>query len=44
VALVQCFAKVLAQAGAQVVLASRRIDRLKELRAEIESEGVQRML
>ncbi|GGX32248.1 SDR family oxidoreductase [Undibacterium squillarum] len=33
------FAKVLAQAGAQVVLASRRIDRLKELRAEIESEG-----
>jgi len=28
------FAKVLAQAGAQVVLASRRIDRLKELRAE----------
>lgn len=33
------FAKVLAQAGAQVVLASRRIDRLKELRAEIEAEG-----
>ena len=33
------FAKILAQAGAQVVLASRRIDRLKELRAEIESEG-----
>ncbi|MFI4938862.1 MAG: SDR family oxidoreductase [Burkholderiales bacterium] len=33
------FAKVLAQAGAQVVLASRRIDRLKELRAEIESDG-----
>jgi NAD(P)-dependent dehydrogenase (short-subunit alcohol dehydrogenase family) len=33
------FAKVLAQAGAQVVLASRRIERLKELRAEIESEG-----
>ena len=29
------FAKILAQAGAQVVLASRRIDRLKELRAEI---------
>jgi NAD(P)-dependent dehydrogenase (short-subunit alcohol dehydrogenase family) len=33
------FAKVLAQAGAQVVLASRRVDRLKELRAEIESHG-----
>lgn len=33
------FAKVLAQAGAQVVLASRRLDRLKELRAEIEAEG-----
>lgn len=33
------FAKVLALAGAQVVLASRRIDRLKELRAEIEAEG-----
>ena len=33
------FAKILAQAGAQVVLASRRIDRLKELRAEIEAEG-----
>lgn len=33
------FAKVLAQAGAQVVLASRRVDRLKELRAEIESGG-----
>lgn len=33
------FAKVLAQAGAQVVLAARRIDRLKELRAEIESDG-----
>jgi NAD(P)-dependent dehydrogenase (short-subunit alcohol dehydrogenase family) len=33
------FAKVLAQAGAQVVLASRRIERLKELRAEIESNG-----
>jgi NAD(P)-dependent dehydrogenase (short-subunit alcohol dehydrogenase family) len=33
------FAKVLAQAGAQVVLASRRVDRLKELRAEIESDG-----
>ncbi|HTN64843.1 MAG TPA: SDR family oxidoreductase [Burkholderiaceae bacterium] len=33
------FAKTLAQAGAQVVLASRRIERLKELRAEIEAEG-----
>jgi NAD(P)-dependent dehydrogenase (short-subunit alcohol dehydrogenase family) len=33
------FAKVLAQAGAQVVLASRRVERLKELRAEIESNG-----
>jgi NAD(P)-dependent dehydrogenase (short-subunit alcohol dehydrogenase family) len=33
------FAKVLAEAGAQVVLASRRIDRLKELRAEIEAGG-----
>ena len=33
------FAKVLAQAGAQVVLAARRLERLKELRAEIESNG-----
>ena len=33
------FAKVLAQAGAQVVLASRRVERLKELRAEIEAGG-----
>ncbi|MCD6025979.1 MAG: family oxidoreductase [Solimicrobium sp.] len=33
------FAKVLARAGAQVVLAARRIDRLKELRAEIEAGG-----
>lgn len=33
------FAKVLAMAGAQVVLAARRVDRLKELRAEIEAEG-----
>jgi NAD(P)-dependent dehydrogenase (short-subunit alcohol dehydrogenase family) len=33
------FAKILAQAGAQVVLASRRVERLKELRAEIESNG-----
>ena len=29
------FAKTLAQAGATVVLASRRVDKLKELRAEI---------
>jgi len=33
------FAKVLAEAGAQVVLASRRVERLKELRAEIEANG-----
>lgn len=33
------FAKVLAQAGAQVVLASRRVERLKEMRAEIEADG-----
>ncbi|MDB5798060.1 MAG: family oxidoreductase [Paucimonas sp.] len=33
------FARVLAQAGAQVVLAARRTERLKELRAEIESNG-----
>ena len=33
------FAKVLAQAGAQVVLAARRVERLKEVRAEIEAEG-----
>ncbi|HEU4620982.1 MAG TPA: SDR family oxidoreductase [Burkholderiaceae bacterium] len=33
------FARVLAQAGARVALASRRIDRLKELRAVIEAEG-----
>ena len=33
------FAKVLARAGAQVVLASRRVERLKELRAEIEADG-----
>ena len=33
------FAKVLAMAGAQVVLAARRVDRLKELRAEIEAAG-----
>lgn len=33
------FAKVLSQAGAQVVLASRHVERLKELRAEIEAEG-----
>jgi NAD(P)-dependent dehydrogenase (short-subunit alcohol dehydrogenase family) len=33
------FAKILAQGGAQVVLAARRIDRMKELRAEIEADG-----
>ena len=33
------FAKILAEAGAQVVLAARRIERLKELRAEIEAAG-----
>jgi NAD(P)-dependent dehydrogenase (short-subunit alcohol dehydrogenase family) len=33
------FARVLAANGALVVLAARRLDRLKELRAEIESQG-----
>ncbi len=33
------FARTLAKAGAGVVLASRRIDKLKELRARIEGEG-----
>ena len=33
------FARALAQAGAAVVLASRRLDKLKELRAQIEGEG-----
>jgi len=33
------FAQTLAKAGAAVVLASRRVERLKELRAQIESEG-----
>ncbi len=33
------FAHVLADAGAKVVLASRRTERLKELRAEIEAKG-----
>ena len=33
------FARTLARAGAAVVLASRRVDRLKDLRAEIEGEG-----
>jgi NAD(P)-dependent dehydrogenase (short-subunit alcohol dehydrogenase family) len=33
------FARTLAAQGARVVLASRRVERLKELRAEIESEG-----
>ncbi|AOK52549.1 SDR family oxidoreductase [Burkholderia stagnalis] len=35
----QRFAQVLSQAGAKVVLASRRVERLKELRAEIEATG-----
>ena len=33
------FARALAQAGSAVVLASRRVDKLKELRAQIEGEG-----
>ncbi|MBQ1763485.1 MAG: SDR family oxidoreductase [Aquincola sp.] len=33
------FAKVLAEAGAAVVLSARRVDRLKTLRAEIEGAG-----
>jgi NAD(P)-dependent dehydrogenase (short-subunit alcohol dehydrogenase family) len=33
------FAKTLAKAGAGVVLAARRVERLKTLRAEIESQG-----
>ncbi len=33
------FAKTLSRAGAAVVLASRRIDKLKALRAQIEAEG-----
>ena len=33
------FARVLARAGAGVVLASRRMERLKDLRAQIEAEG-----
>jgi NAD(P)-dependent dehydrogenase (short-subunit alcohol dehydrogenase family) len=33
------FARTLAKAGAAVVLASRRIEKLKELRAQIEGEG-----
>lgn len=33
------FAKVLAASGANVVLAARRVERLKELRAEIEAAG-----
>jgi NAD(P)-dependent dehydrogenase (short-subunit alcohol dehydrogenase family) len=33
------FAKTLAKAGAGVVLAGRRLDRLKDLRAEIQAEG-----
>ncbi|MEP6826084.1 MAG: SDR family NAD(P)-dependent oxidoreductase, partial [Ramlibacter sp.] len=33
------FARGLARAGAAVVLASRRLEKLKELRAQIEGEG-----
>ena len=33
------FAKTLAKAGASVVLASRRVDKLRDLRIEIEAEG-----
>ncbi|MBI5276318.1 MAG: SDR family oxidoreductase [Burkholderiales bacterium] len=33
------FARVLARAGAAVVLASRRVEKLKDLRAQIEGEG-----
>jgi len=33
------FARTLAKAGAAVVLASRRVERLKELRAQIDGEG-----
>ncbi|MES2878970.1 MAG: SDR family oxidoreductase [Pseudomonadota bacterium] len=33
------FARTLARAGAAVVLASRRVDRLKDLRAQIDGEG-----
>ena len=33
------FAQVLARAGATVALAARRVERLKELRAEIDAEG-----
>lgn len=33
------FSRTLASAGAAVVLASRRVERLKELRAQIEAEG-----
>ena len=33
------FARTLAKAGAAVVLAGRRVDRMKALRAEIEANG-----
>ena len=33
------FARVLSRAGAAVVLAARRIEKLKDLRAQIEGEG-----
>ena len=35
------FSKTLAQAGATVVLASRRLDRLKDLRSQLEAKGLQ---
>jgi len=35
------FSKTLAQAGATVVLASRRLDRLKDLRSQLEAQGLQ---
>lgn len=37
------FAQTLARAGAAVVLASRRMELLKDLRARIEAEGVMPM-
>ena len=33
------FARTLSRAGAAVVLASRRVEKLKDLRAQIEAEG-----
>ena len=37
------FARTLAAAGAGVVLASRRMDKLKDLRARIQGDGAMRM-